>query len=79
MEKYCVNVGTLWQTPWPKYFENFYNHCQEKAETYKCKAIVVANSELKQLGGKLIQTKTQGWYLRWDNKESHTIFVLKWI
>lgn len=77
-DKFIVNVGTTWQTKWPDYFDNFWKHCMDVAITNDWRPITVANYELKPLGGKLITTKTQGWYLRWDNEESHTFFVLKW-
>jgi hypothetical protein len=48
------------------------------AEKNNWQPITVANYELKPLGGKLIQTSTQGWYLRWDEEASHTAFVLRW-
>ena len=61
------------------YFRNFYNYCEDKAyESSWLTAEIVANYELKPLGGRLIKTSTQGWYLRWDNEASHTMFVLKW-
>ena len=77
-EKFCVDVGSLWKTPWPAYFEKFWHECNRVAELNNWLPITVANYELKPLGGKLIQTKTQGWYLRWDTESAHTVFVLKW-
>lgn len=70
--------GLSWQQPWPKYFDNFWKHCDDVARKNQWFSITVANTELKPLGGRLIQTKTQGWYLRWDSEASHTAFVLKW-
>jgi len=78
-DKFIVDLPGMWIAPWPKYFENFWNHCVTIARKNDWKPITVANHELKPLGGKLIQSKTQGWYLRWDNEESHTFFALKWI
>jgi len=60
------------------YFRNFYNYCEDKAYQNGWLTETVANHELKPLGGRLIKTATQGWYLRWDNEASHTMFVLKW-
>jgi hypothetical protein len=77
-DKFRVDLGTLWKFPWPKYFENFYNHCNKIAKENNWEPITVANYQLKPLGGRLVQTKTQGWYLRWDDEQSHTAFVLKW-
>ncbi len=67
----------LWQDPWPMYFDNFHRHCARIAQDNNWLPITVMN---KQLGphGKLIQTKTQGWYLRWDAEKYHTAFVLRW-
>jgi len=63
----------------PNYFRNFYNYCEDKAYGSSWPPpLAVANYELRPLGGKLIKTSTQGWYLRWDNETSHTMFVLKW-
>jgi len=77
-DKFRVDVGGLWDKPWPAYFENFWIHCGEVANNNDWQPITVANYELKPLGGKLIQTSTQGWYLRWDEEASHTAFVLRW-
>jgi hypothetical protein len=77
-ERYIVPVGQLWKEPWPVYFNNFWLHCGEVAVTNDWRPITVANYELKPLGGKLIQTSTQGWYLRWDDEKYHAFFVLKW-
>lgn len=70
----------LWQDPWPNYFNNFYMHCQDKASSIGLKGVLldtVINHELKP-HGRLIKTKTQGWYLRWDDEKYHTAFVLRW-
>jgi len=75
--KFRVDVGTPWKDPWATYFENFYNHCQNIAIKGKYHIDTVCNYELKP-HGKLIKTKTQGWYLRWDNEKYHTAFVLRW-
>lgn len=77
-EKFIVKVGSLWQEPWARYFENFWAHCTDIAQENDWSTATVANHQLKPLGGRLIQTKTQGWYLRWDEEQSHTFFVLKW-
>ena len=77
-DKFRVDVGSMWKDPWPSYFENFWKHCMEIANANGWATITVANYELKPMGGKLIQTKTQGWYFRWDNEATHTAFVLKW-
>lgn len=63
---------------WPTYFERFFVHCKEIAEANGWMPITVMNYQLRPLGGKLIMTKTQGWYLRWDTESAHTAFVLKW-
>lgn len=77
-DKFIVNLGALWQEPWPKYFDNFWSDCRETARINGWAPITVANYRLRPLGGKLIQPKTQGWYLRWDDEVSHTAFVLRW-
>lgn len=77
-DKFRVDVPGLWAEPWPTYFDNFWTACMRAAEKNDWQTITVANYELKPLGGKLIQTRTQGWYLRWDSEASHTAFVLKW-
>lgn len=77
-DKFRVDVGSLWKEPWPQYFDNFWRHCSDIARKNGWAPITVANYNLKPLCGKLITTKTQGWYLRWDSEASHTAFVLKW-
>lgn len=62
----------------PDYFDTFWEHCGRVAEENGWLAITVANYELRPLGGRLIQTKTYGWYLRWDMEAAHTMFVLRW-
>lgn len=62
----------------PDYFDNFWKHCDKIARKNRWLTITVVNYELRPFGGKLIQTKTQGWYLRWDTEAAHTMFVLKW-
>ena len=64
--------------PWPAYFEKFWDECKRVAHLNDWTPITVANYELRPLGGRLIQTSTQGWYLRWDKESAHTAFVLKW-
>ena len=76
-DKFIVNVGHEWGNIWPNYFNNFYYHCLKKAECNDWKVDTVMNYELKP-HGKLIKTKTQGWYLRWDNEKYHTMFLLRW-
>lgn len=78
-DKFCVTITQgMWKDRWPDYFDKFYKHCQQIAVKGKYNIGTVINYELRPLGGKMIQTKTQGWYLRWDNEASHTAFVLKW-
>lgn len=77
-DKFRVNVGIPWQQPWPVYFEKFYNECQGIAVENKSNVDTVINYQLKPMGGKLIKTKTQGWYLRWDEEKNHTMFLLRW-
>ena len=76
------NDWSLWMpssgTREPDYFDKFWEHCERVAEENGWLAITVANYELRPLGGRLIQTKTYGWYLRWDTEAAHTMFVLKW-
>lgn len=77
-DKFCVTVSQgLWKDPWPKYFDNFINYCNAKAAENNWLAETVINYELKP-HGRLIKTKTQGWYLRWDDEKYHTAFVLRW-
>jgi hypothetical protein len=76
-DKFRVDVGRPWQEPWASYFENFYKHCQAIAIKGKYNIDTVANYELKP-HGRLIKTKTQGWYLRWDDEKYHNMFVLRW-
>ena len=80
-DKFRIDVGIPdnWAEPcWPLYFENFWLACVRSAGKNNWAPITVANYELKPLGGKLIMTSTQGWYLRWDDPKQHTMFVLKW-
>mgnify|MGYP003324017586 CR=1 FL=1 len=78
-DKFRVTITKgLWQDKWPDYFDNFYSHCNDIALKNNWVTDTVANYELKILGGKLIKTNTQGWYLRGDSESSHTAFVLKW-
>jgi hypothetical protein len=76
-DKFRVEVGRPWQEPWATYFENFYHHCQDIAMKNDWHIDTVTNYELKP-HGKLIKTKTQGWYLRWDDEKYHNMFVLRW-
>ena len=78
-DKFRVDVTAgIFDAEFSHYFDNFWNACMRAAEKNNWQPITVANYELKPLGGKLIQTSTQGWYLRWDEEASHTAFVLKW-
>jgi len=67
-----------WKDPWPDYFDNFYRYCRDRADENNWNLESVINHKLKPLGGRLIITSTQGWYLRWNDEKSHTLFVLKW-
>lgn len=64
--------------PWPSYFDKFFTYCKKIADDNDWMPITVMNTQLRPMGGKLIMTKTQGWYLRWDTEPAHTAFVLKW-
>jgi hypothetical protein len=77
-EKFRVDLGSHWTQYWPTYFDNFYTHCRDIAQANGWSPLTVMNYQLRPLGGRLIVTKTQGWYLRWDREENHTFFVLKW-
>lgn len=77
-DKFIVQVGTPWKEPWAEYFQNFYHYCQEIAIKNDWVLDTVLNYELKPLGGRLIKTKTQGWYLRWDSEKQYTMFLLRW-
>ena len=78
-DKFRVQVrNSSFDSEWPTYFEKFYLACMDAASKNNWETITVANYALEPMGGKLIQTKTQGWYLRWDDESSHTFFVLKW-
>mgnify|MGYP003335131485 CR=1 FL=1 len=77
MDKFRVHVATNWGER-VEYFEKFWYACYKTAELNNWDIATVANYELKPWGGRLIETKTQGWYLRWDREEDHTAFVLKW-
>jgi hypothetical protein len=78
-------VKSNWSNQWPAYFRNFYVHCQDRVNELNLKGThgsdvlleTVINYELKP-HGKLIKTKTQGWYLRWNDEKYHTAFVLRW-
>ena len=77
-DNFCVTVTKgLWKDKWPEYFDKFYHHCEAIAKENNWFLGTVMNYELKP-HGKLIRTKTQGWYLRWDDEKYHTHFVLKW-
>ena len=77
-DKFRVDVGHTWDPEGPGYFNRFWKHCQDVAQANGWAPITVANYQLRPLGGRLIATKTQGWYLRWDKESSHTAFVLRW-
>jgi hypothetical protein len=76
-DKFRIKVHNGWGD-WEGYFINFCNHCAKVADDNNWQVDTVMNYELKPLGGKLIKTSTQGWFLRWDNESSHTMFVLRW-
>ena len=78
MKKFRVPIPKSWKEPWPQYLNNFVDYCNNRARYTGVIVEVIINQELKPLGGKLIKTKTQGWYLRWDKESSHTFFILKW-
>ena len=76
-DKFRVTVVEgIWRD-WPDYFDNFVRHCNHRAAENGWAIETVMNYELKP-HGRLIRTKTQGWYLRWDHESYHTHFVLKW-
>lgn len=77
-DKFRVKLPAMWKEPWPHYFNNFWEDCRQKGKSGGWSPLQVANYELKPLGGRLITTSTQGWYLRWDDEKYHTHFVLKW-
>lgn len=76
-DKFCVTVLDHAEEM-PRYFNRFYQHCAQIADRYGWDTDTVMNTSLKPLGGRVIKTKTQGWYLRWDDAASHTAFVLRW-
>lgn len=65
-------------TNWPDYFENFVSHCNDIADKNNWDVRTVMDYQLRPMGGKVIKTSTQGWYLRWDEEKQHTMFVLRW-
>jgi hypothetical protein len=82
-DKFCVDVHTRWYRfigteHKENYFDRFYDYCVKVADENGWAPITVANYQLRPLGGRLIQTKTQGWYLRWDTEAAHTMFLLRW-
>lgn len=79
-DKFCVTVvrsAFVDSEDWSSYFLNFYKHSLNIAYDNGWQSSTVMNYQLKP-HGKLIQTSTQGWYLRWDDEKYHTHFVLKW-
>lgn len=62
----------------PESFDNLYWHCFDVAKQNGWVHDTVMNYELRSLGGRLIRTKTQGWYLRFDDAAGYTAFTLKW-
>jgi hypothetical protein len=77
-DKFRVTVTKgLWQDKWPDYFDNFIKHCEAKSNETGWLSETVITHELKP-HGRLIKTKTQGWYLRWDDEKYHNMFVLRW-
>ena len=78
-DKFRVKICDSSFQPWPDYFDNFLKHCERYADEHECHSVEpVIQMMLKPMGGRLIKTSTQGWYLRWDDEASHTVFVLKW-
>ncbi len=78
MNKFCVTVKNKpGSNVDSEYFINFYDHCANVAYENQWDTFTVMNYQLRP-HGRLIQTKTQGWYLRWDDEKYHTAFVLKW-
>ena len=77
-DKFRVKVTNGAFQDWPEYFSKFWADCRAKGRAGGWSPLQVANHELRPLGGKLIITSTQGWYLRWDEEKNHTAFVLKW-
>ena len=77
-DKFLIHVGSSWKNDWAEYFQNFYLHCHEIASKNNWVLDTVIKYELKPVGGRLIKTSTQGWYLRWDSEKQHTMFVLRW-
>lgn len=78
-DKFRVTVTTgRYDNNWPSYFSNFHLYCSEIARKNGWGITTVINYELNLLGGRLIETSTQGMYLRWDEESSHTAFVLRW-
>lgn len=84
-DKFCVLIKNTWKYfndgGWiysrPNYFDNFYNYCSTLSKENGWHINAVINHQLKP-HGKLIETTTQGTYLRWDDEKYHTMFVLKW-
>ena len=78
-QKFCVTVALPGQDVSPDYFRKFYEHCFHIADAHGWNIDTVANWQLRPLGGRLIKTRTYGWYLRWDDEKEHTMFVLRWM
>lgn len=76
-ERFIVTIPTPFHGPWPNWFSNFYCYCELTAEQNNWLVDTVANYQLKP-HGRLIKTKTQGWYLRWNDEKYHTMFILRW-
>lgn len=72
--KVASSFGGIPQNTW---FANFYTHCLDVAEKNNWNVDTVSSYQLKP-HGKLIKTKTQGWYIRWDDERYHNFFILKW-
>lgn len=77
-DKFRVQLPKTWMADGNTYFEKFWTHCNDTALANDWSPMTVANYELRPLGGRLITTRTQGWYLRWDREACHTAFLLKW-
>ena len=71
---YCIKLPT---GKWPIYFSNFFEYCVIIARENSWHIDTVITYQLKP-HGKLIKTKTQGWYLRWDAEKYHNMFLLRW-
>jgi hypothetical protein len=77
-QKHCLTVVNGFEAVTDyDWFAKFYNHCAGIAEQNGWHTDAVVNRELKPYG-RLIKTKTQGWYIRFDDEKYHLLFVIKW-